>query len=279
MITSYKILCAINISHTYFEVGVANGMTLKPDRLTDQILKKYRFKLNESINNLMLYSVSDQSIGNQLGYIESVTGQDHFTLDIYSSTQAFYVYTELPEKWKGTIQYNSGDSEKTEGSKGMTLIPDYELTTQSAIVGQVKIYFSDLIRESETQSAIIYNIHFTARKTQWNYYVVNKSPQKMNEPFIKVDGEVTFNSAQPVTLITGEKALLISSGDNYIPMRFRSDQKYDLFDYSGHSGLSQDTSKREKKILSGLPIASPAGTIPVVKDGQHIFTSVIYVYI
>lgn len=270
-----KILFEINLIHHYFKDNEQLGLVITPDDSTAEMFKNIGFMYQSIQNQFKLFFNASSDLSNQLSKIKKVTQKNYFEFRIISNRLDFDLYTELPPNLNGTINYSNKNVSSI--AEKLQLVPVYNQLNENYTVGIIKIYFDELIEQFFEECH--YSITFHARKTQWNYYIINRSHIELNNPFIKMENSNLFGDSEHVTLPTGDQALLFSSGKNLIPLTNVSKQRFDLADYVVQPNEIFIAQKKVKYIYSGLPIATPSNTIVKRKDDEVVYTSNMYVYI
>ncbi|WP_445455539.1 hypothetical protein [Flavobacterium sp. HNIBRBA15423] len=271
MNSQFNIVFSIQVFHEYFEKGICNCLVFQPNRNTANLINRYGFKINKNENGFHFYSNTTKDITTYLTYIEANTQQNFFEFDITATDSNFTVFTELPTNWIGQFVYTS--SNVGNENEKLVLTADSSSSASSVSIGSLKIYFRDLIALINKTTECNYAITFESRATQWRYYIINKSEVSLNNPEIVSKNPIHFEQAVTVTVQNGRKALLFSSGENFMKMSKIAKYKFDLVD------KSNTTNQTGKIIFKGLPNPSPKNINLEEENGKKIVTSPMYVYI
>lgn len=267
----YNIIFSIEVFHEYFENGICKYIEIQPNKATEKTINRYGFKINRNENAFEFYSNVPKNISDYLNYIQANSEQDCFEFDLTSSDSNFTLYTELPTNWTNIFFYTSSDTVYENQKIVLTAasIPN----SSSVNIGSVKIYFKDIIALLNTNNKRNYTIKYESRATQWRYYIINKSEMPLNNLEIVSKIPVAFEQSITVTLQNGHKALLFSSGGNYMKMSEIPKQKFDLVDKSTIGN------QKGKTIFKGLPNPRPKNIGLDEGNKEKIVTSSMYVYI
>ncbi|MDR7211082.1 hypothetical protein [Flavobacterium piscis] len=271
MNNQFNIIFSVQVFHEYFEKGICNCLVFQPNRNTTNLINRYGFKINQNENGFHFYSNTPKDITTYLTYIETNSQQNFFEFDITTTDSNFTVFTELPTNWIGQFVYTSSNVLKE--NEKLALKTDYSSSANSVIIGSLKIYFRDLIGLINKITECNYAITFESRATQWRYYIINKSDVSLNNPEIISKNPIAFEQAITVTVQNGRKALLFSSGENFMKMSKVAKYKFDLVD------KSNTTNQTRKIIFKGLPNPGPNNIGLEEENKEKIVTSSMYVYI
>ncbi|WP_130735405.1 hypothetical protein [Flavobacterium sp. J27] len=270
MKTAFHILFSLHVLHEYFENGMCDCLVFKPNEKTAWCIKKYGFKMNESNNGFTFYS-SQTDTTNYLNYIQNNTETNCFEFDIISTNLNFNAFTDIPTDVIGQFLFTS--NQVTPATNALVFQNNYTTSTRMNTMGTLKIYFTDIITQTEKGIQNKYQIQFASRATQWRYYVINQSQLPLSQPEIVSKHNISFEEATTVTIDSGKKALLFSSGKNLMKMSEVVKYKFDLVDKSA-------TSNQSGKILfRGLPNPNPKFLGIEMEEENKIVTSPMYVYI
>ncbi len=262
--------------HTFFDNGKCNCLHFIPNHKTDQTLKKFGFKMNPVSNGFDLYSNTKSSLSDLLDYISKTTQQDYFEFDIKCSNPNFILFTTLPINWIGAINYSSQDPKNINNNGKITLNQSLESKTVSTHFGHLKIYFEDILKDQNPTNPVLFEINFTARATQWQYYFINKNAVQLNNPSITEKENIQFDGPQTVTIPTGESALLFTSNKTYITLSEKPKYKFDLI---SSSTSTNQTNTKPKVIIKGLPVPDVSRIGLIENNDQNQVASPMYIYL
>ncbi|MDP5199834.1 hypothetical protein [Flavobacterium sp. DG2-3] len=261
--------------HTFFDNGKCNCLHFTPNNKTDKIFKKFGFKTNHISNGFDLYSNTKSSLSDLLHYISTTTGQDYFEFNIRCSNPNFILFTTLPINWIGTVNYSSQDPKNLNNEGKIVLNQTLENKPASSHFGHLKVYFEDILKEQHTANSILFEINFTARATQWQYYFINKNAVQLNNPSITQKENIQFDGPQQVTIQTGESALLFTSNKTYITLSEKPKYKFDLI----NSSVSNQNNAKPKVIIKGLPCPDVSRIGIIENSDQNEVASPMYIYL
>ncbi|WP_121330376.1 MULTISPECIES: hypothetical protein [unclassified Flavobacterium] len=262
--------------HTFFDNGKCNCLHFIPNHKTDIILKKFGFRMNPVSNGFDLYSNTKSSLSDLLDYISKSTDQDFFEFDIKCSNPNFILFTTLPINLLGAINYSSQDPKNINENGKITLNQTFETKLIPSNFGHLKIYFEDILKEQNTSNSVLFEINFTARATQWQYYFINKNAVSLNNPSITEKENIQFDGPKTVTIPTGESALLFTSNKTYITLSEKPKYKFDLI---SSSSSTNQTNTKPKVIIKGLPVPDVSRIGIIENNDQNQVASPMYIYL
>ncbi|WP_264537866.1 hypothetical protein [Flavobacterium sp. N1736] len=269
---------SVMVYHSYFDNHKCNCIHLIPTNKTQQLLDKFGFKINKVSNGFDLFCNTTSSITTLLDYISKTASQDYFEFDIKTSNSNFIFFTALPINWLGQIMYSSQNS-KNQNSKGtITLSQTLETNTRPVFLGNLKVYLEDIKQNLSNNTSLLFEINFEARATQWQYYIINKNSVPLNNPTISGKESIEFNGPKNVTLPTGEKSLLFTSGETNILLSEKPKYKFDLLNKSASSATKQKNSNG-KILIKGLPVPDVSRIGIIENNQQNQVTSPMYIYL
>lgn len=268
MNTNYTLVFNIDIKHSYFASGICEDLICNPTIDTKQIIDKYGFIIRKTQSGFQLYSNTNQSIEDYLQYIQQVTETNAFEFTGTAINQAFYNYTaEIPVTEIGVLSYKSNELTTSPIALEKTFVAKNDASNAITI----KIQFDDIIK-ADTTDNLTYQIQLHARKTQWQYHIINSSNQEYTEIAIESNAtEIQFINEGETTLQNGQKATLFSSGETLIPLKNVAEHKFDIVNTKQTIAGS-----RKETIFKGLPIPNPSNQI-ILDNGT--IASPMYVYI
>lgn len=271
MTTQYTHIAELVIRHSYYNELDNIPIDFVPSATTAKLFQKYGFLMRPIFNGFQLFSTSDQPLKTYLQYIERATQTSQFSVSIAPSDDYFYNYTELLENGAKSILYSTSNTQLILDKK--VLFPGISSEKTNAYLGEIQLNFEDLYSNEKSS----YLIEFTAQKTQWNYFVINRSQVNLNNPFIKSKTELKFESPISTTLPTGEQALQFSSGKSLIPLHANAVHHFDLADTIAKPGTQDQT--KIKTLFVGLPNPLPSRINFNDVEGEIRPTSPMYVYL
>jgi hypothetical protein len=276
MISNFNIVFSIRIFHEYFENNNCNCLVFSATENTNQLIKRYGFKIKKNGNGFDFYTTNQDDLVSYLNYIEQTVEQNHFQFEINTSKSNFTIFTDIPTNWMGQLQYSSNNLLFINGKA--ELIPTYSVQSSTVVLGTLCVFFQDLIKLIKNKSTSTFDIRFQARTTQWQYYIINNSGMPLNNLVIQGKSAIDFGLATSVTIQNGREALLFSSGEQFIEMSEVPKYQFDLIDQSKTTGLERKPNGG-RMIFKGLPNPNPNQIETKVINGASIATSAMYVYI
>jgi hypothetical protein len=278
MIKSYQRLFQLDIFHTYFKQDICRCLEFNAEPATEQLMKRFRFLVRRQINGIGIYSNSEQSIEQLLLYIEQVTGQNSFCFEIRTNNPDFNFFTELPANWVGQIRYTSNNS--TIVDNNVQLNQELSGNAGTLCLGKVTLRFDDILKFSKQSGYTQFNIHYQARATQWQYFVINRSLVPLSNPAIAGKEPISFEGPENVLTPDGHDALLFSSGANLIPMSEQVRYKFDLINRPETTiTVAGNKMVAPQVIINGLPTPVPEWIGKTVDNTNEQISSPMYIYL
>lgn len=272
----FNVVFSIRIFHEYFENSNCNCLVFNATVDTDELIRRYGFKIKKDMNGFSFYSANKGSLVDFLNYIETTTQQNFFEFELNTTNPNFTVFTAIPTNWIGQLQCSSKNV--SSDNENLQLTTTYLSQSNPESLGKLKVYFQDLTQLMENNSACHFQIKFQARATQWQYYIINNSRMSSSNLAITGKSTIDFGNPTPVTIQSGKEALLFSSGKQLIEMSEVSKYQFDLI-YKSKATALTNQSRVGKIIFKGLPNPSPKQIEIQEVNGTQIVTSPMYVYI
>lgn len=275
MITTNNILLfRLEVFHDYFSSGLCSCLHFEPAENTRVLQKRFGFLHNHFRHGFEWYVNTKMAVSERLDYIAKVTGEDGFDFDINTRSDNFYGFTQLPAGWAGQCSFDSGNILSTQS--GAELQPQLSPATVDGPIGKLRISFSDLLSGGLAKE-MVYSIRFTARATQWQYFVVNSSQVPLNQPLVKgTNGDAfEFSGPEQVSMANGQHALLFTSGSRLIPLSEAPKSKFSLLSRPEHAGGNASA----KAVFKNLPQPDPQYWEFVQVNGARQTASPMYVYL
>ena len=279
MRTRFKFVFGVQVLHTYFEGDICTCLQLRPTAATADVMARYQLKMNDRINGFEFYSGSIASLSESLQHIQRTTGLSCFEFDLINNDMAFYCFTALPMNRTVQLLYDSASVTSIPESKTLLLTETIEAVDSTAIAGKLKVRFADLIKYTGDLQTVNFEISYTARETQWKYYVVNRNALDLNNPAIRGKSDINFRNEGIVTIETGEKALLFSSGDQLLALSKFPKYKFDLVNLLKPPTGQPEKRTASKVIIKGLPDPDPSQIQAAFINAKTQVSSPIYIYV
>ena len=278
--SSFQLVFKVEVSHTYFEKSICNCLQFSAGSDTAQLIKRFGFKLKNNTNGFDLYVNSSSALSSLLNYICKATSQTSFDFDITTNNKNFTSFTDLPVNWVGQLIYDSQASSNTNDAGVIQLAETLSKNQSTPLLGNLKLYFNDILKFSSDTGPAHFNISFKARATQWQYFIINKSQVQLTSPAISGKTDISFTGPENIALETGQQALLFSSDSTLIPLSERPKHRFDLVNKPAEAGRGAfGKAPAPKIIFKGLPNPDPArfGIVEIDKINQ--VSSPMYVYV
>lgn len=273
MSSNYTLLFSIVIEHTYYSNEICIDLQYTPSTETQRLMDKYTLRILKTPEGFSFYASTSQSIKGFLNYLRTTDNTTSFSFDVLSMNQEFTVFTaEYPIDALGTISFDSTRTTMVESTN--VLQGAFTSSPMSQISFSISIDYDAIIRFRESGNNPKYKILFTARKTQWRYYIINNSNQHFEKLEIQSKSGIQFREPKEVTLQNGAVALMFSSGEMKLPIKEKVEDMFNLLGTKTNLGNT-----RTQTIISGLPIAKPT-SIEIYKEGDVTqVASPLYIYI
>jgi len=276
--TNYKLVLKVDILHTYFKDDVCNCLRFEPGMSSSSLQKRFGFLMRQDTNGFELYINSRQELSTLFDYISSKTGNHSFEFDIKQIDPYFSCFTELPVGWLGQLQFDSSAALNREEEEILILATGFPANNIISGAGKISLNFNDILRLQKEKGSAHFRILFTARATQWQYYIINKSAIHFTNLQISGSRDIEFGPPQNVKIPSGEEALLFSSGSSFLPLSEAPKFRFNLIN-NGPVTANADKRTGTKIIYKGLPNPSPRQTETVNINGLKHASSPMYVYV
>lgn len=272
MTSNYTPLFSVVIEHTYYLNGICIDLQYTPSTETQKLIDKYALRILKTPDGFSFYVSTNQSIKDFLNYLKTTDGETSFSFDVLSINQEFTVFTaEYPIDTLGVISFNSTHTSMVDTIN--VLQGTFTPNSMSQISFSITIDYDTIIRFRESGNNLKYKILFTARKTQWRYYIINNSNQHFEKLEIQSKLGVQFEESKEVTLQNGVTALMFSSGEIKLPIKEKVEDTFNLLGTKTNLGNT-----RTQTIINGLPIASTSIETYTEGDTTQV-ASPLYIYI
>ncbi|WP_299683501.1 hypothetical protein [uncultured Dokdonia sp.] len=258
-------LFSIDIHHSYYASGICENIQYLISQPIQKLINQKVLYLHQTPQGFSLLISTDQEIKDFLTHLKSTYAITSFSFDVISTDPHFKAFTDYPISELGIFSFYT----PTEGD---VTILERKFISNSTYTKSFKITidFDAIIRFRESGNSPNYNIKLEARKTKWNYYIINKSNKTFERLEIKGDSEISFGHPTEVTLQNGETAYKFSSGSILLSLKERSEYSFDLINVN--NGINET-------IVRGLPMANPTIS-ETYEEGDTIqAVSSIYIYI
>jgi len=277
--SNFKIVFRVDVLHSYFEQNICNCLQFVPDGATNQLLKRFGFRIRNKVNGFDLYIDQGSDLTSFLNYVAEISGQAYFDFWIDTNNLKFNLFTELPVNRHVQLIYDSHAEANSYEQNIIQLGEGFSEGNGNSKLGRLVVHFDDLIKRQANKGYVQFCINYKARSTQWQYYFINKSSVQLSNPAVTSKTGVYFGSPANVVIESGQQAILFSSGSNLIPLSQVPKHKFDLVNNPTTTGT--ETSKQStntKTIFKGLPTPDPM-RIGFNGNNEDLLSSPMYVYI
>lgn len=279
-------LLQITLFHSYFSSGLFESCWLTPDPFTAAFLSRYQLFMRDESGIFGLYSDnSNPDVAGLVRYLNGKLAGAPLRFLLGNDESQFYRMTNLPFDYVGQIGLSSAagapgpaPDRAPPGPVRRELVAAMgpRVVNQPGVIGVFSVYLDDWLAIGATD--VCYETHFQARTLHWQYYLINRSQIKLNNPVIRNQQKAYFEGPVPLVLSTGEKALSFSSGEMEFPLRQVPDGLFSLID-NLQSSLHANAPPIERCLINGLP--TPDGeNIKARRVGDGFYTfGEMYVYL
>lgn len=274
---SYTALCQVDLLHSYYSDGVFNQAKVTPDEKSQVFMWNAGLLFKATNKGFVIYR--NQSF--DAAYIKELTGffgSFYLRFNLYSTANDFVYITETPLEQLSLYHFsNKNISGQDPNLMLATLQADILM---SGTLGYIDIHLDEFLN-NDTVDAKDYTIEFTARTTQWNYYLANIGDENTSELLIEDSDGNTFSGPEKITISDGTVAYKYSSGQQYYPLKERPSHFCSLkkkIEETAQVGIESS----DDVLIEKLPVASPSSITSIENiesDEQEIACSSIYVYL
>ena len=275
--SNFQIAFSVEVFHSYFKENICTCLHFSPGPATRKLMKRFDCITNNKISGFDFYTNSTGDAVSLFKYIRQITNESSFDFDIQTDDSRFNCFTELPVDWVGQLNYdtNDGDNKKEEGSIQLTAKLSGKMSPPA--LGNLVVRFDDIINTADKNHPV-FTIRFSARSTQWQYYIINQSELPLDKPAIG-KADIAFTGPEIVTIKSGQQALLFSSGSSLIPLAQVPGKMYSLINNPGSENDSIRNGAGAKTIVKRLPFPDPERFDFIRINGIKIVSSPMYVFI
>lgn len=268
-------LFSVNIQHGYFPGAVCTCLQFVPDSDTLQLQQRFGFTMRTRKNGFSWYASTTQPLKSYLEYVVATSGAAGFVFSVHTRQPEFFGFTEMPVNQSGQMLISTANAAAP--GEQIPLTVQFGIKVTGPGLGVLEILFSDLLRVLNNTLAPVFTLSFDARKTQWQYYVINESAITLSNPAITGTGNIVFDGPKPVTLPNGQQAMLFTSGTQLLPL---SEQPAYIFSLVNKPAEEVPGNRFSvKTILKGLPTPIPEQFELLTINGSTQLSSPMYVYI
>lgn len=268
----YQALFTISFYHSFYTNDLWAGLTIEPDKETQQFLSKYNMLWQVVNNEFTLYYHSVDSNPGFLEYVSSLREDDPLVIHFSVSESNFPIITDVPLSWKGQLLYSTKNAKSDVESSELLTEFSSECTGST---GKICLYFKEFLQENGTTKPKSYSIRMKARATMWRYIIVNRTGFPANQLRIKSSDGIVFSGPTEVTTPSGEVAWQFSSGLKTFPFSESPEKGFDLVQDMNVARNQYNT------LIKGLSTASRTNLQVDQAEGNNSESiySAIYVYV
>lgn len=273
---SYKPLCQVDLLHSYYANGVFRDAKVVPDQKSQVFMWNAGLLFKTTEKGFALYhndSFDEYYIDELTGFF----GNFYLRFNLHSTAKDFIYITETSLEQLSLYHFsNKNISEQDPKQLLPTLQADILM---SGTLGFIDIHLEEFLVKGKL-TAKDYNISFSARTTQWNYYLANATEDHSKELIIEDSEGNIFSGPERLEISDGSVAFKYSSGNHYYPLRERPSHFCSLRKSSELEDRNE--LQNDDVLIEKLPAASPSSitSIENIDQGdQEIACSSIYVYL
>lgn len=275
MKTRYSLLCELNIRHEYYDDGILKGMRIVPDQRTQAFMWNAGLLFNQTDQGFAILHSStfdEEYIQELIEFFPAYRLEFHLTL----TNDHFVNFTDMPLDQLVVFRFDNKRYEAEDNSYRLIPLLEGQLF-QVSETALIYLYLDQFLVGGTLQAAK-YDIVFKARKTQWNYYLMNIKSAVVDDLVISDEIGKSLLGPTETVLSNGLKAHKYSSGEDLIPMRERSAQTFSIKKRSNAS--IGDEANESEVVLENLPSAS-AKQLDIIRNDSGVPTacSSMYIYL
>lgn len=276
----FQILFSVNVSHSYFEKNICRCISFVPDNTTWKIVKRFDFRIRNTVSGFELYTSSINLIDEVLNYIKKAASVICFSFRLVINDSIFYSVTEMPINWIGQLIYDSQSDSNFHTADGIQLSEKFSKKVTTSYLGSINIYFNDIMKFGCDGRYTQFNISYLARSTQWQYYIINKNAVQPDNLTITGDTNIIFSGPENTIIGSGQQALLFTSGNTLIPLSEVPKYRFDLINKPlAGTGTVTGRQSISKMVYPGLPNPDPRRVGITQINSETRVSSPIYVYV
>lgn len=263
---NYQLLSRVELKHEYYPDGKFRNISIEPAEATARLMKRYGllFKPDEAQFDLLYPELFDVSLVKRL----SAKQPARLSFFIYSRAEAYVQFTDIPYDQLSTIYFQNRQPRR--GKEGKLILKGKPGEPESGAAGLLHLYLSTFVKGKALQTKR-YELSFSSRKAQWNYYFVGLNTSHCQSWTIKDEAGTRFSGPEAAEIM-GQSSTHFSSGKQLYPMK---EQPGD------YCTIRDSQSGQQEKVIKTLPAAtvkSITGTIPGPNGHQPTAVSSIYIY-
>ncbi|PCI93939.1 MAG: hypothetical protein COB15_15380 [Flavobacteriales bacterium] len=274
-----KKIFQVRALHSYFDKNECKCLTFEPSKSTLKLMQRFGLHIHLHNDGFSFFATTKDSINNYLAYIETVSRKSSFEFEIQPKIDNFNVFTDLPVDWSGTISFNTDNESNILSNGTLDIEKNYSFKKSTGSLALLTINFKDILKYGDLDSFTEFQIKFNRRATQWQYYIINRSAVKLDNPKISSKTDINFTGPVKTTIATGIEALLFTSGEQLIPLSKTPLYKFSLINESAVLENTAKSKTSSKIIFNALPNPKTEMIGFKVDTDTKLVSSPMYVYI
>ncbi len=252
MNTKPKPLFSVKWSHTYFNEGIDNGLSLQPDVYTEKLFQRFGLKIFTDNNVSSCLSITGDATIDTLEYLINTLRVKSFKFQIHSNFDGFLCFTNLPRQTK-CISYSTKDFLMELVSSRILLQPSYFQKSHAPYIGIFELFLEDIYLILSKKAEVLYEVKYEAIKTQWQYFIITRGKSAITNMSISSNYHIKFEGPIKVELPNKSQALKFTSGSTLIPLNATQPNQFNLV----NSNKDNEEENSNNYLIKGLPSPSP----------------------
>ena len=277
MSAHYIPLVGLRFFHSWYAGGVLRDFSVQPNAATTRLMKQFQLISRSNGNAFGLYCLANKP--RLLKSLRAAMNRQPLVLELHAQAAGFYAFTELPMHYRGPLVF---DSRQTSGpsSAPVLMLQTPTAPPPESSTAVISLWDDALFDAGGAPRNREYRIELEARKTQWRYYVVNRSRTRLANSAVQSSNGLVFDTPVPQELPTGEQALMYSSGANLLAYAERPQNHFNLVINNAPEKQAKHAAATGSRILlAGLPIPSFTQLNSMLTQGDQAACSAVYLYV
>lgn len=270
----YSLLTSVEINHEYFPNGVFRDLKVVPDQKTQIFMWNAGLLFQPVESGFEVYH-TDSFTADYVKELTDFLGDYYLRFNLFTSDQNFIYFTETA---LDQLTLHCFSNKNLAGADGSDMLATLQANIgMNGSLGYVDLHL-DEFRSGSSLDAKDYQINFTARDAQWNYYLWNTETEASDSLIIEDAQGNAFEGPVKEQMPDGSTAIRYSSGTQCYPLR-QKPEAYCKLKKVSQQGSSQ---VEEDVLVEQLPAASPASITSIANippDDREVACSSIYVYL
>ncbi|MCE7991198.1 MAG: hypothetical protein HEP71_04425 [Roseivirga sp.] len=273
--TDYKLLAEVLVAHEYYENGIFRDLRVVPDAKTQTFLWNANLIFKPSDNGFSVFYPQSFDAGYVTDLVEFL-GEYYLRFELHSSTHHFFNFTNTSLNDLVLHQFSNKPMEADE-SLHLTLEPNLHFTDA---LGYVDLHLDSFV-ESENIVARTYQINFSSRQTQLNYFIANTGEENAKLMKIEDAGGEPFEGPEKESMANGATVFRFSSGERLYPLKEQG-ENYCVLKKTNPENNNNEDPDDEEVLIEKLPSASPSSITNIKQlsaSHEDVACSSIYIYL